>query len=66
VKLFADRQLRISEDLIAYLLLRIERSFAAAQDIVAALDRAALAGQRAVTVRLARDLLNQDRNPDRG
>ena len=32
VKLFADRQLRISEDLIAYLLPRIERSFAAAQD----------------------------------
>jgi chromosomal replication initiation ATPase DnaA len=66
VKLFADRQLRISEDLIPYLLPRIERSFAAAQDIVAALDRAALAGRRAVTVRLARDLLNQNRNPDRG
>lgn len=71
VKLFADRQLRISEDLIAYLLPRIERSFAAAQEIVAALDTAALAGQRAVTVRLARVLLNKDwlnrnRNPDRG
>jgi DnaA regulatory inactivator Hda len=66
VKLFADRQLRISEDLIPYLLPRIERSFAAARDIVAALDRAALAGRRAVTVRLARDLLNQNRNPDRG
>jgi DnaA regulatory inactivator Hda len=65
VKLFADRQLRISEDLIAYLLPRIERSFAAAQDIVAALDRAALAGQRAITVRLARDVLNQAQNPDR-
>jgi DnaA regulatory inactivator Hda len=66
VKLFADRQLRISEDLIPYLLPRIERSFAAAQDIVAALDQAALAGQRAITVRLARDILNQDQNPDRG
>jgi chromosomal replication initiation ATPase DnaA len=65
VKLFADRQLRISEDLIAYLLPRIERSFAAAQAIVAALDEAALAGQRAVTARLARDILNRDRNPDR-
>src|SRR5262249_34054991 len=69
VKLFADRQLRISEDLIAYLLPRIERSFAAAQEIVAALDAAALAGQRAVTVRLARalldkDRLNRDRDPD--
>lgn len=66
VKLFADRQLRISEDLIAYLLPRIERSFAAAQAIVAALDAAALAGQRAITVRLARDILNRDRDPDRG
>src|SRR5215469_5932383 len=64
VKLFADRQLAVSEDLIAYLLPRIERSFAAAQKIVAALDEAALAGQRAVTVRLARDILNRDRSPD--
>jgi DnaA regulatory inactivator Hda len=64
VKLFADRQLRISEDLIAYLLPRIERSFAAAQLIVAALDKAALAGQRAVTVPLARAILNRDRSPD--
>jgi chromosomal replication initiation ATPase DnaA len=66
VKLFADRQLRISEDLIAYLLPRIERSFAAAREIVATLDEAALASQRAVTVRLARDILNRDRDPDRG
>ena len=64
VKLFADRQLRISEDLIAYLLPRIERSFAAAQTIVAALDKAALAGQRAVTVRLAREILSRNRSPD--
>jgi len=64
VKLFADRQLRISEDLIAYLLPRIERSFAAAQAIVAALDEAALASQRAVTVRLAREILSRNRSPD--
>jgi chromosomal replication initiation ATPase DnaA len=66
VKLFADRQLRISEDVIAYLLPRIERSFAAAQEMVAALDQAALADQRAITVRLARDILNRDRTPDPG
>lgn len=66
VKQFADRQLRIGEDVIAYLLPRIERSFAAVQDIVAALDHAALAGQRAVTVKLAREILNRDRHPDRG
>ncbi|HVA12329.1 MAG TPA: DNA replication protein [Stellaceae bacterium] len=66
VKLFADRQLRIGEDLIAYLLPRLERSFAAAQEIVAALDQAALAGQRAITVKLARDIINRAQTPDRG
>jgi chromosomal replication initiation ATPase DnaA len=60
VKLFADRQLRIGEDVIDYLLPRLERSFAAAQAIVAALDAAALADQRAVTVKLAREVLNRD------
>lgn len=63
VKLFADRQLRISEEVIGYLLPRLERSFAAAQAIVAALDVAALAGQRAVTVKLAREVLNRDPTP---
>lgn len=66
VKLFVDRQLRVGEDVIAYLLPRIERSFAAMQEIVAALDEAALAGQRAVTVPLAREVLSRDRRPDRG
>jgi DnaA regulatory inactivator Hda len=66
VKLFNDRQLRVGEEVVAYLLPRLERSFAALGDIVAALDAAALAGRRAVTVRLAREVLNRDRNPDRG
>jgi chromosomal replication initiation ATPase DnaA len=65
VKLFADRQLRVGEDVVAYLLPRLERSFAAAQNIVAALDHAALADQRAVTVKLAREILNRDPNPTR-
>jgi chromosomal replication initiation ATPase DnaA len=65
VKLFADRQLRVSEDVINYLLLRLERSFAAAQEIVAALDRAALADQRAVTVPLARETLSRMQDRDR-
>ncbi|HLI21649.1 MAG TPA: DNA replication protein, partial [Stellaceae bacterium] len=65
VKLFGDRQLRIGEEVIAYLLPRIERSFASAQEIVAALDRAALAGRRPVTVKLARQVLNRDPIRDR-
>jgi chromosomal replication initiation ATPase DnaA len=57
VKLFADRQVPVSEDLVAYLALRLERSFAAAQHAVAALDAAALAEHRRVTVTLARRVL---------
>ncbi|HXP31384.1 MAG TPA: DNA replication protein [Stellaceae bacterium] len=57
VKLFADRQLVVSEEVIAYLLVHLERTFAAARRIVAALDRAALAARRRVTVPLAREVL---------
>lgn len=57
VKLFADRQLAAEPDVVAFLARRIERSFAAARDIVGRLDRAALAGKRAVTVALAREVL---------
>lgn len=64
VKLFADRQLDVSEEVIAYLLVQLERSFAAAAKAVAALDAASLAEGRAVTVPLARLVLNRLR--DRG
>ncbi len=57
VKLFADRQLCVGEELVRYLLARMERSFAAARTLVAALDRAALAEGRAVTIPLARRVL---------
>jgi len=57
VKLFADRQIGVSPDLIAFLLPRIERSFAAARAMVAALDRAGLSRRRAITPRLAGEVL---------
>lgn len=66
VKLFADRQLTVSEEVIAYLLVQIERSFAAAEDAVAALDAASLAEGRAVTIPLVRAVLNQRRDRDLG
>ena len=56
VKLFADRQLTVAPDLIRLLLGRMERSFAAAEAMVAALDRAGLARHRPVTARLASEL----------
>jgi chromosomal replication initiation ATPase DnaA len=58
VKLFADRQLAVGEEVVAYLALHLERSFAAAQRAVAALDAAALAEHRRITVPLAKRVLN--------
>lgn len=48
-KLFADRQMIVGDDVIAFLCLRMERTHAAAVTLVDAIDRMALAGKRAVT-----------------
>ncbi|MGB1007082.1 MAG: HdaA/DnaA family protein [Thalassobaculaceae bacterium] len=58
-KLCRDRQLAVGEEVIAYLTARMERSFAAAHDVVARLDQAAVSGQRRVTLWLARQVLSQ-------
>lgn len=53
VKQFADRQLAVAPDVIGYLLARMERSLAAAGDVVERLDRLSLAEGRRVTKALA-------------
>jgi chromosomal replication initiation ATPase DnaA len=58
VKLFADRQLLIADEVVVFLAARMERSFEAARRLVAAIDAAALAAHRRVTVPLARDVLH--------
>lgn len=58
VKLFHDRQLKVGEDVLVYLLARMERSFSAARAIVEELDRAGLAERRGITVPLARQVLS--------
>lgn len=57
VKHFADRQLRVAPDVVPFLAARMERSFAAASALAAALDKLALERRRPVTVKLARELL---------
>jgi chromosomal replication initiation ATPase DnaA len=57
LKLFADRQLVVPEALIPYLVRHMERSFDAAQAIVAGLDAASLGQRRPITVALAHALL---------
>lgn len=57
VKMFADRQLQIGEEVLHYILPRMERSFAAARDLVEKADRRALAEKRPVSVPLIRQVL---------
>jgi chromosomal replication initiation ATPase DnaA len=57
VKLFADRHLKVDDELISYALPRIERTFDGARRLVAALDSAAMGSRRKVTVSLLREVL---------
>jgi len=57
IKLFADRQIQLDGEVLAYVLARMERSFAAAQSLVDALDQSALAAHRRITKPLAREVL---------
>ena len=58
-KLFADRQLLVGADVVRFLLPRMERSFDAARVLVEAIDRAALADRRRITVPLVRRVLGR-------
>lgn len=58
MKLFADRQIMPKPELMDYLLRRMERSFAAARDIVAALDAASMNEGHKINTRLAGRLLD--------
>lgn len=49
VKLFSDRQIAVDEALISYLTLRMPRSLAAARELVAEIDRAAMVEKAEVT-----------------
>jgi chromosomal replication initiation ATPase DnaA len=58
VKHFADRQVRVPPAVIAYLVPRMERSFAAAAALADRLDRLALGAGGPITVKLARRALD--------
>ncbi len=57
-KLLHDRQLIVEPNVIEYLTLRIERSFASAKNIVAALDKLSLSKNRAITRAVAGQVLS--------
>ena len=58
-KLFADRQLVVPETLIDYLLVRMERSFEAAHELVERLDLASLVRKGPLSLALARQVLGE-------
>ena len=61
LKLFHDRQLRVSPEVLRFIVARVERSCEAVQRLVAQIDQASLASRRPVTVPLVRDLLGAER-----
>ena len=57
IKLFSDRQLIVNNDVITYLLPRMERSFASARTIVETADHMALSEKRGISIPLMRSVL---------
>ena len=57
VKMFNDRQLRVGQDAISYIVSHMERSFEEARRIVHEADSRAMVEKRAVSVPLLRDIL---------
>jgi len=57
VKMFADRQIEINEDILKYLTPRMERSFKFISDIVAKSDELSLSKHRPITIPIIRDAL---------
>ena len=69
-KNFVERQLYAPENVLQYLIARMERSFAAAREVVVRMDRLSLANKSQITLTLARsvmepgqDNLQQEKHP---
>lgn len=58
VKLFSDRQLDVSNDVIQYVLPRMERSFKFARYLVDSADKIALSQKKPITVSIIKEALN--------
>lgn len=57
IKLFSDRQLPVGNEVVAYILPRMERSFVAARDIVENADKLAYARKKGISIPLIRQVL---------
>lgn len=59
-KLFRERNIKVTDDVLAYLVRRIERSIPAAKDVVCRIDERADAERRDITRALAREILEHE------
>lgn len=57
VKMFTDRQLRVGQDVINYIVSHMERSFEEARRIAEEADRRAMVEKRAISVGLVKDIV---------
>jgi len=57
-KSFGERQLNVPPNVLTYLVRHMDRSFETARQVVDMLDQTSLAERRAITVRMARDVLD--------
>lgn len=56
-KYFSERQLKITEDVVAYMVSRIERSFAAARTAANHMEKQSLIEKREITIPFAKKVL---------
>jgi chromosomal replication initiation ATPase DnaA len=61
VKLFADRQLAVAPEIIAYLTPRLERSFEALRRFTDLIDQESLARHRNITLPFVREIVERER-----
>jgi len=66
VKLFADRQLNISPEIISYMLKNMPRSFSFGNRLVAEIDRISLARKRAISLSIVKEALDELTNNPQG
>jgi chromosomal replication initiation ATPase DnaA len=60
IKMFTDRQIKIEEGVLRYVLPRIERSYSAAREFVEKADKISLKEKKGITLSIAREVLEKN------
>lgn len=62
IKLFMDRQITVSLDIVKYILVNMQRSFIYAQKLVDKIDNISLAYKRAISISIVKEAINELNN----